>query len=862
MIGQTVSHYQILEKLGEGGMGVVYKAQDTTLDRIVALKFLPHYLNSNDEERARFLQEAKAASALNHPNVCTIYGIEEHEGQQFIEMEYVDGVTMKHKFTESPLKISDTITYALQIGEALQEAHANGIVHRDVKSENIMVNSKNQIKVMDFGLAKLRGSIKLTKSSSTTGTLAYMAPEQIQGQQVDARADIFSFGVVLYEMLTGHTPFRGEHEAAMIYSIVNEEPQPIQKFREDITSELMHVLNRALEKDPEERYQTVKDMTIDLRRLKKESTRVSRSVIMETPGEYKNASTTSTEFLRPKKKLWIGISATLVVMILLVSIWFFRKSTELNPDMTFRVLQIPFTQISYPGISSDGKWIAFPGADANSRWDVYFMNSSGGEPRRITSDSALFTNRAEISPDGSQIVYDRVNDFTRFSPEICIVPSLGGISTAIVKDGFSPLWRPDGERIGYMNARNSEFWSVKIDGSDKRCEFIDSLSQVQGSLTRVSFAWSPDGRSIAWLTNFAGFYQEIFVWDLTSHQSRQLTFDKKNIDEVAWTQNDQIIFSSNKGGNTNLWIIPSKGGQAVQLTKGSGPDLGVRTSWDNKKLIYMQQQNIGHLWIAGLDGSSARQLTYGDQSIINPDVSPDGKHIIFQMSESDPLKALGQSIYMINRDGSGQRPLTSGELTSRNPGWSPDGKWIAYHARRPSEPPDSSKIFLIDANNPGTPKFIGRGGSVYWINESSLIAFHSSGSWLTFIDGSPQQKFFEDSTSSFPMSGGQLISYIDNHAGKEGLYIVKSGEPSTKAKKILTGNFQLLSIVGKSVYYINASNELQRINVVTGAKEKVNGAFPGLLLGASGQVRSDEKEIVYADQQVRSKLVLVDNLFK
>ncbi len=284
MIGQAISHYKILEKLGEGGMGVVYKAQDTKLDRVVALKFLPHFLTSSETERARFLQEAKAASALNHPNVCTIYGIEEHGGQPFIEMELVEGVTLKHKFSESPLKIQDAIGYAVQIGEALQEAHTKGIVHRDVKSENIMVNSKNQIKVMDFGLAKLRGSAKLTQSSSTTGTLAYMAPEQIQGADVDARADIFSFGVVLYEMLAGQTPFRGEHEAAMMYSIVNEEPQPIQKFRDGVSSELLHILNRALEKDPEDRYQTVKDMTIDLRRLKKDSTRVVRLPEIQASG--------------------------------------------------------------------------------------------------------------------------------------------------------------------------------------------------------------------------------------------------------------------------------------------------------------------------------------------------------------------------------------------------------------------------------------------------------------------------------------------------------------------------------------------------------------------------------------------------
>ncbi|MFI5251686.1 MAG: protein kinase [Bacteroidota bacterium] len=286
MIGQTISHYKILEKLGEGGMGIVYKAQDTRLDRIVALKFLPVHLTSNEAEKARFLQEAKAAATLNHPHVCTIYGISEHDDheggiQQFIEMEYVDGETLRKKI---PLaKTDDAYKYAIQIGDALQEAHSKGIVHRDVKCENIMVNSKNQIKVMDFGLAKLKGSLKLTRTSSTVGTLAYMAPEQIQGGDVDARSDIFSFGIVLFEMLTGKTPFRGEHDAAMMYSIVNEEPETVAKYKPDVSPEVERIIKRALEKDPDDRYQSAADMVSEIRRVQRQSTRILRPSMVDMP---------------------------------------------------------------------------------------------------------------------------------------------------------------------------------------------------------------------------------------------------------------------------------------------------------------------------------------------------------------------------------------------------------------------------------------------------------------------------------------------------------------------------------------------------------------------------------------------------
>jgi len=352
MIGQTISHFKILEKLGQGGMGVVYKAEDTKLKRTVALKFLPRGLEAHEPEQARFLQEAQAASAINHPNVCTIHeiateGDPKGAGQQFIVMEYVDGKTLRQVV---PLQKTQTaIDYAIQIGEALQEAHSKGIVHRDIKTDNIMVNRKNQVKVMDFGLAKLKGSLKLTKTSSTVGTLAYMAPEQIEGGEVDVRSDIFSFGVVLYEMLTGHLPFRGEHEAAMMYSILNEEPESLQKYLLDAPSELLHVLNRALEKDPNDRYQNVTEMVIDLRRLKKETTRVLRpsegqSVISEKPSEGFLEGFLRKKWFRPSA---ISAGAVVVLVLLYFLVW-----PPLH-DLLFGTERIPIAVISFENQTGD-----------------------------------------------------------------------------------------------------------------------------------------------------------------------------------------------------------------------------------------------------------------------------------------------------------------------------------------------------------------------------------------------------------------------------------------------------------------------------------------------------------------------------
>jgi serine/threonine-protein kinase len=357
MVGTTVSHYKILEKLGEGGMGVVYKAHDTRLDRIVALKFLPLQLTASDTEKARFLQEARAAATINHPHVCTIYRIDEFEGQQFIEMEYVEGVTLRHRIPVR--KPDEAIAYAVQIGEALSEAHSKGIVHRDVKAENIMVNAKNQIKVMDFGLAKLKGSSKLTRASSTVGTLAYMAPEQIQGGEVDARSDIFSFGIVLFEMLTGKTPFRGEHDAALMYSIVNEEPDSVLKYHADLSPELDRIIRRALEKDPEDRYQSAADMVSELRHEQKKSGRVVRpgvsgaSVPLSAVSHAPQAPETSAmPAPSVKKRKWIFPVVGLIVLIVVAGALylFFGRQPPIDS-----LAVLPFEDV---GASADQEYLA------------------------------------------------------------------------------------------------------------------------------------------------------------------------------------------------------------------------------------------------------------------------------------------------------------------------------------------------------------------------------------------------------------------------------------------------------------------------------------------------------------------------
>jgi len=268
MIGKTISHYKILEKLGQGGMGVVYKAEDTKLKRIVALKFLPPELTRDADAKARFNREAQAAAALNHPNICMIYEVGEHDGQSFIAMELVEGESLKERIERGPLPIDDAVTFAVQVGEGLGEAHEKGIVHRDIKPGNIMLTSRGQAKILDFGLARLGTHTRLTKADTTLGTVAYMSPEQASGKDVDRRTDIWSLGVVLYEMITGQRPFAGEYEAAVVHSILNDEPEPVTARRSNVPMELERIVGKALAKNPSERYPHVEDMLVDLRALR------------------------------------------------------------------------------------------------------------------------------------------------------------------------------------------------------------------------------------------------------------------------------------------------------------------------------------------------------------------------------------------------------------------------------------------------------------------------------------------------------------------------------------------------------------------------------------------------------------------
>ncbi len=863
MIGTIISHYKILEKLGEGGMGVVYKAHDTKLDRDVALKFLPRDIPVSVEEHLRFIHEAKAASALDHPNICTVYEIDETaDGQMFIVMGYYDGLSLSRKIERGRLDVEEAVTIAIQIAEGLQAAHESGIVHRDIKSSNIIVTEKGQAKILDFGLAYKSGLSKLTKTGSTVGTAAYMSPEQARGEKLDHRTDLWSLGVVLYEMVTGKIPFRGEHEAAILYSVVNEEPQPVQSMVPDASPELVHIIRRALEKNAGERYQSAADMLIDLRRLKKDT---SRTGYQPLPGAKK-------VILSGKNKVLSGM-IFLLFLALVSYLFFFNKGEEINPHYTTRLLQTPFALFGMSGITADGKWILFGAADKNNNWDLHVINATGGEVRRLTQDASEGVDAPNISPDNENVVYLR---YTGGTSEICIVPFIGGTSKRI-GFGSTPKWSPDGRRIGFVpsdiNRAHLEFWTMTPDGTDPRLEFIDTLALNNNMF---SFAWSPDGGSVAWVRQRKQRDFEIVIHDLSTHIEHPVISDKSTKNEICWTTNNQLIYSSSVGDEMNLFVISPSGGTPIPITKGMGSVDYPVISKDGKTLVFVQTRLTGHLWLARLDGSMRREEIFStDRRFDYPDISPDGKFIAMGIRMTgtlmDQAGTTPNHLYIINRDGTNLRQITSGEIACFKPRWSPDGKMISYYARGIYEPSDSFKVYVINAHKPDIPRYVSHGWNQSWVDSVTLtMAYYDrSGfrNWQGYLDGRQPKPFSNDSVAAWTICNGRYVCAKDVHRGAakvfDSIRVCRSEEWDGRGLKY---SYTLPEFMGQPNYdalYGRDKSDIYRVSFDDWKMKKLNVNLQDVdTVTFLIRTTADGKELVYKTSDYVNKLGVIENLFK
>jgi Tol biopolymer transport system component/predicted Ser/Thr protein kinase len=705
VIGRTISHYKILEKIGEGGMGIVFKAEDTKLKRPVVLKFLPPHLTANADAVARFEREAQAAAALNHPNIVTIYDIGEFEGQIYICMEFLDGENLATIVERGPLPPEHAIDIASKVGEGLDKAHRAGIVHRDVKPENIVVSGDGSVKILDFGLAKLRGVSKLTKESSTLGTVSYMSPELTKGAEVDQRTDIWSLGIVLYEMISGRKPFAGDYEQAVAYSIINEPHEPLGSVVPE-ARELDAVIDRALAKTADERYPSIDAMVREL----------------ESLGAFdpNRRSAGKASAKRRGTPIFVGVFAVVVVVVAIVVALRVtgprkdvteptRETSAVTPARTIELKQVTVSSAleEYPDFSPDGREIAFC-TEWNGFKQIVVRDLQTGDERRVTNVEA--DNIQPVwSRDGTAIVFVRANQpngkiepsdvYGAFrSGDIWRLDLETGKEQKILESAYNPSFSPGGDRIALDAswAGTRRIWISDGFGRNPEQATVDESEAV----SHLDPQWSPDGQKIVFVnkewTKF-----DIKVVDLTSRESVWLTNDLYQDLNPVWSPDGQSIYcSSYRGGGLNVWQIPMRpDGTALapprQLTTGAGQDIQLAISTDGKRLAMSILGINADLWglpvspSTGLPTGEPRQFVATTREDSRGAWSPDGERIAFNSDRTGDM-----NLWIYSLDDETEHRVTTGAGGDYQANWSPDGSILVFFSSRAG----NADIWAVDLN--------------------------------------------------------------------------------------------------------------------------------------------------------------------